>query len=79
MNQDNDNKVRINDSKPMRMKMKISDIHSLPSHAIPNRGISAETVERFGVKLGYSEVDRSITHHYYPDTLQGSLIYGVRV
>ena len=74
MNQNNDNKVRINDSKPMRMKMKISDIHSLPSHAIPNRGISAETVERFGVKLGYSEVDRSITHHYYPDTLQGKVV-----
>lgn len=50
----------------------LNQIDSLPTK--PFRGLSQETVERFGVKVALSEQDgKTITHHYYPDHKQGKL------
>jgi twinkle protein len=50
----------------------LNQIDNLPTK--PFRGLSQETVERFGVKVALSEQDgKTITHHYYPDHKQGKL------
>jgi len=47
----------------------------LPTLAIPDRGLSKETAEVFGVTVAVSPVDgKTITHHYYPDRLKGKVV-----
>lgn len=56
----------------------LSQLDSLPTK--PFRGLSQETVERFGVKVALSEQDgKTVTHHYYPDRKGGKVTgYEVR-
>ena len=60
--------------------MDTSSIDKLNSIAIPDRLLRKEVVEAYSVKVALSEQDgRTITHHYYPDKLDGKLIgYEVR-
>jgi hypothetical protein len=67
------NVVPINKMK--ESKMDISQVNKLPTTAIKDRGLSLATVEKFGIKVALSEIDgKTITHHYYPDHLNGELI-----
>ena len=48
--------------------MTMPDVSKLKSLEIPDRMISKDTVEYYGVRLALSEVDgTTITEHYYPD------------
>ena len=60
--------------------MTMPDVSKLKSLEIPDRMISKDTVEYYGVRLALSEVDgTTITEHYYPDHNNGELIgYEVR-
>lgn len=47
--------------------------------AIPDRGISKETAERYGIRISYSEVNGEIEKHYYPYFKDAALVgYKVR-
>ena len=52
----------------------ITSILKLPILEIPDRGISKETCEHFGVRVAFSEETGEMTHHYYPIQSRGELI-----
>lgn len=54
-------------------EMTIDDILKLPFSDIPDRGISKEACEHFQVRVGHSEVDGTISSHYYPIYRRGEL------
>ena len=67
------NVVSINQIKESKMDM--TQVNKLPTTAIEDRGLSLATVEKFGIKVALSESDgKTVTHHYYPDHLNGELI-----
>ncbi len=58
-------------------KISMSDIRDLKAGPLPERGLREDTLEAFGVKLGYASDDPNrVAHHFYPSyhldgTLQG--------
>lgn len=59
----------------------LDEISNLLCRALPDRGLRSDVVERYGVKVGVSEVDgESPALHYYPYTKDGELkAYKVRL
>lgn len=52
----------------------VNDIDKLPIRAIPDRGISLETAQKYGVRTGLDQRDgQTPTHHYYPYTRKGDI------
>ena len=48
-------------------KVSLQDILELSSADLPDRGLTKETLEHFGVKVGFNGADRSIIdYHFYP-------------
>lgn len=53
-------------------KISVKDIHDLPVRDLKDRGLRAETLALFGVKVGLSTSDRTtVAEHYYPITKEG--------
>lgn len=63
------------------IKEELNEISSFLCRPIPDRGLRNDVVERYGVKVGVSEVDgESPALHYYPYTKDGELkAYKVRL
>ncbi len=66
---------------PEEIKAELDDIKTYPQMALTERGISKETCEKMGIRVGLSEFD-GVTpiEHYYPYTKDNGLNgYNVRV
>ena len=64
---------------PNRKEETIADVEKFPYKAFPDRGISKETCERFGVRAGLSEKDgKTIEAFYFPSYNQKGKIVGYK-
>jgi len=52
----------------------IDRILTYPITSIPERGISKEAAEHFGIRVSYNEQTREIEYHYYPYYRDGELV-----
>lgn len=50
------------------------EVNGYPTKAIPLRGLTEETCAHFGIKVGFSEVDRSVQVMYNPVEKDGKLV-----
>lgn len=53
---------------------KVSDVLTYPCHAIPERGITKEAAEHFGIRTKYSEEGGVAVAHYFPYTFDGKIV-----
>lgn len=64
---------------PNRKEETVADVQKFPFKAFPERGISKETCERFGVRAGLSEKDgKTIEAFYFPSFNQKGKIVGYK-
>lgn len=64
---------------PNRKEETVADVEKFPYKAFPERGISKETCERFGVRAGLSEKDgKTIEAFYFPSYNQKGKIVGYK-
>lgn len=64
---------------PNRKEETVADVDKFPYKAFPERGISKETCERFGVRAGLSEKDgKTIEAFYFPSYNQKGKIVGYK-
>lgn len=64
---------------PNRKEETVADVQKFPFKAFPERGISKETCERFGVRAGLSEKDgKTIEAFYFPSYNQKGKIVGYK-
>lgn len=62
---------------PNRKEETVADVQKFPFKAFPERGISKETCERFGVRAGLSEKDgKTVEAFYFPSYNQKDKIVG---
>ncbi|MNQ34022.1 hypothetical protein D3C85_474700 [compost metagenome] len=53
---------------------KVSDVLTYPCHAIPERGITKEAAEHFGIRTKYNEENGQAAAHYFPYTFDGKIV-----
>jgi hypothetical protein len=53
---------------------KVKDVLTYPCHAIPERGITKETAEHFGIRTKYNEESGQAVAHYFPYTFEGKTV-----
>jgi hypothetical protein len=64
---------------PNRKEETVADVQKFPFKSFPERGISKETCERFGVRAGLSEKDgKTIEAFYFPSFNQKGKIVGYK-
>jgi archaellum biogenesis ATPase FlaH len=64
---------------PNRKEETVADVQKFPFKAFPERGISKETCERFGVRAGLSEKDgKTVEAFYFPSFNQKGKIVGYK-
>jgi twinkle protein len=56
----------------------VDQIQGFPIRAIPERGLSEETCQHFGIRSEYSEVTGTVIAHYFPQTKAGKVVGYVR-
>ena len=63
----------LNADEVLGKRITMEEVSTLPSDALPDRHLRKETLEYFGVKVGYDESTREIDSHYYPVYHNGHL------
>lgn len=62
-------------NKESRVEETVQDVNTYPFKAIPERGISEKTAERFGIRTKVSAKDGLTPEaHYFPYTLEGKVV-----
>ena len=70
-----ENIVRFNEKEDNNNKMySLEDILKLPIQSLPDRGISKEIADYYGVRVEYSETTGEPAIHYYPYYREGQLV-----
>lgn len=59
-------------------RVSVDDVMGYPIKAIPERGLTLETCEHFGIRTEYSEVQGRPIAHYFPQTKNGKVVGFVR-
>lgn len=54
-------------------RLSVLDVSKFPSAALEDRCLRQDTLDYFGVKVGFSLTDRSISNHYYPIIKSGAV------